>query len=110
MKKTFGILFLILGMICLPGCFTGRIEQIIGHLLTATLFGFIPDLLLLRSRTKKKAAGVTDENKQPKWKTFRKVLKITFATLGIIFLSVMIGGQIAKSVMAPKIQMQYEKL
>ena len=42
MKKTFGILFLILGIICLPGCFTGRTEQIIGHLLTATL---IPDFV-----------------------------------------------------------------
>lgn len=110
MKKTFGILFLILGIICLPGCFTGRTEQIIGHLLAATLIGFLPAFLLLRSSRKKKEDVVTDENKQPKWKTFRKVLKITFATLGIIFLSVMIGGQIAKSVMAPKIQMQEEKL
>lgn len=54
MKKTFGILFLILGIICLPGCFTGRTEQIIGHLLAATLIGFLPAFLLLRSSRKKK--------------------------------------------------------
>lgn len=110
MKRIFGILFLILGVICLPGCFTGRTEQVIGHLLAATLIGFLPSFLLLRSSKKKEEDVVTDEKKRPKWKTFKKVLKITFATLGIIFLFVMIAGQIIKSVMAPTIQMQEEKL
>jgi len=52
MKKFFGILFLILGIVCLPGCFSPSPAELIGRLIGNTLFTFLPAYLLLRSSKK----------------------------------------------------------
>lgn len=109
MKELFGVLFLILGIICFPGCFSGTTEQIIGHLLATTLIGFLPVILLLRSGSKKKENEDKDENKHPLWKRLGKVVKILFATFGFIFLIFMIGAQIVKTFMPSLNQVQVEK-
>lgn len=109
MKELFGILFLILGIICLPGCFSGTTEQIIGHLLATTLISFLPAILLLRSSSKKKEKEDKDTNKHPLRKKLGKFMKILFATLGFIFLIFVIGAQIVKTFMPSLNQMQVEK-
>lgn len=52
MKKVFGILFLIWGIIGLPGCLAFTVSGTIGRLIGNALITFLPAYLLLRNKNK----------------------------------------------------------
>ena len=58
MKKFFGILFVVLGIVCLPGVFAPSAAESIGRLIGLSLVSFLPAYFLLRNSNKK------DENKE----------------------------------------------
>lgn len=58
MKKFFGILFVVLGIVCLPGVFAPNAAESIGRLIGLSLVSFLPAYFLLRNSNKK------DENKE----------------------------------------------
>ena len=57
MKKEFGILFIVLGIVCLPSVFAPSAAETIGRLIGWSLTSVIPAYFLLRNSGKK------DENK-----------------------------------------------
>lgn len=63
MKKFFGILFISLGVICLPDCISFDPAEMIGRLIGNALFTFLPGILLLYSSGKKKNKNSGDFNK-----------------------------------------------
>ena len=54
MRRVFGILFIILGVVCLPSCFSPSSAEMIGRLIGNALFTFLPAYFLLRNSGKKK--------------------------------------------------------
>lgn len=52
MKKVFGILFLIWGIIGLPGCLALTVSGTIGRLIGNALITFLPAYFLLRNKKK----------------------------------------------------------
>lgn len=53
MRKVFGILFVILGVVCLPSCFSPSSAEMIGRLIGNALFTFLPAYFLLRNSGRK---------------------------------------------------------
>lgn len=53
MKKVFGILFIVFGIVCLPGVFAPSAAETIGRLIGWSLTSVIPAYFLLRKRGKK---------------------------------------------------------
>lgn len=53
MKKVFGILFLIVGIVSLPSVVAPNAAEMIGRLIGLSLFSFIPAYFLLRNSGKK---------------------------------------------------------
>jgi hypothetical protein len=53
MKKVFGILFLIVGIVSLPSVIAPNAAEMIGRLIGLSLFSFIPAYFLLRNSGKK---------------------------------------------------------
>lgn len=58
MKKIFGILFLVYGIICLPDLITFNPAQFLGRLIVLTLISFLPAYLLLRKGRGKNSDGI----------------------------------------------------
>ena len=54
MKKFFGILFVILGIVCLPSVFAPSAAETIGRLIGWAITSVIPAYFLLRNKSKKK--------------------------------------------------------
>lgn len=54
MRRVFGILFIILGVVCLPSCFSPSSAEMIGRLIGNALITFLPAYFLLRNSGKKK--------------------------------------------------------
>lgn len=52
MKKVFGILFVIFGVVCLPGCLSPIPAEMIGRLIGTALISFLPAYFLLRKNGK----------------------------------------------------------
>lgn len=50
MKKIFGIIFLVVGLICLPQVFTSNAPETIGGLIGVSLVTFLPAYFLLRGK------------------------------------------------------------
>ena len=50
MKKVFGIIFLVVGLICLPQVFTSNTPETIGGLIGVSLVTFLPAYFLLRGK------------------------------------------------------------
>lgn len=57
MKKFFGILFVILGVICLPSIFAPSAAETIGRLIGWSLTSVIPAYFLLRNSDKNDQKG-----------------------------------------------------
>lgn len=53
MKKFFGILFLVWGIVCIPGVFSPSPAEMIGRMIGLTLITFLPAYFLLRRKGKK---------------------------------------------------------
>ena len=53
MRKFFGILFVILGIVCLPSVFAPSVPETIGRLIGWSLTSSIPAYFLLRNSGKK---------------------------------------------------------
>lgn len=53
MKKVFGILFLIVGIVSLPSVIAPNAAEMLGRLIGLSLFSFIPAYFLLRNSGKK---------------------------------------------------------
>lgn len=53
MKKVFGILFIVLGVVCLPSVFAPSAAEFIGRLIGWALTSVIPAYFLLRNSGKK---------------------------------------------------------
>ena len=53
MKKFFGILFVILGIVCLPSVFAPSAAETIGRLIGWSITSVIPAYFLLRNTSKK---------------------------------------------------------
>ena len=53
MKKFFGILFVILGIVCLPSAFAPSAAETIGRLIGWAITSVIPAYFLLRNTSKK---------------------------------------------------------
>ena len=53
MKKVFGILFVILGIVCLPSVFAPSAAETIGRLIGWAITSVIPAYFLLRNTSKK---------------------------------------------------------
>ena len=60
MKKFFGILFVIIGIVSLPSVFVPSVAESIGRLIGLSLYSFLPAYFLLRNSNKK------EENKDNK--------------------------------------------
>ena len=54
MRKILGILFIILGIVWLPSCYSPESAVMLGRLIGNTLLTFLPAYLLLRKSGKKK--------------------------------------------------------
>ena len=63
MKKVFGILFIVLGIVCLPSVFAPSAAETIGRLIGWSLTSVIPAYFLLRNRGKKGENKDNDNNK-----------------------------------------------
>ncbi len=50
MKNVFGIIFIVVGLICLPQVFTSSAPETIGGLIGVSLVTFLPAFFLLRSK------------------------------------------------------------
>ena len=50
MKKVFGIIFVVVGLICLPQAFTPNAPETIGGLIGVSLVTFLPAYFLLRTK------------------------------------------------------------
>ncbi len=50
MKIVFGIIFVVVGLICLPQVFTSNVPETIGGLIGVSLVTFLPAFFLLRSK------------------------------------------------------------
>lgn len=50
MKKVFGIIFVVVGLICLPQAFTPSVPETIGGLIGVSLVTFLPAYFLLRNK------------------------------------------------------------
>lgn len=50
MKKIFGIIFLVVGFICLPKAFTHSFPETFGGLIGVSLVTFLPAFFLLRGK------------------------------------------------------------
>lgn len=48
MKKIFGIIFLVVGFVCLPKAFTPSFPETVGGLIGVSLVTFLPAFFLLR--------------------------------------------------------------
>ena len=48
MKKFFGIIFLVVGFVCLPKAFTPSFPETVGGLIGVSLVTFLPAFFLLR--------------------------------------------------------------
>lgn len=53
MKKFFGILFVVFGIVCLPSVFTPSAAEMIGRLIGWALTSMAPAFFLLRNSNKK---------------------------------------------------------
>lgn len=53
MKKIFGILFIILGIVCLPAVISPSFAESVGRLIGMSLWTFLPAYFLLRNSNKK---------------------------------------------------------
>ena len=53
MRKFFGILFVILGIVCLPSVFAPSVAETIGRLIGWSITSVIPAYFLLRNTNKK---------------------------------------------------------
>ena len=65
MKKVFGILFLIVGIVSLPSVIAPNAAEMIGRLIGLSLFSFIPAYFLLRKSGKKQEDGSKDKGVKP---------------------------------------------
>ena len=54
MKQIFGTLFIILGIVWLPSCYSPNTAVMVGRLIGDTLMTFLPAYFLLRNSGKKK--------------------------------------------------------
>lgn len=54
MKKVFGILFIVVGLICLPRVFAPSVVETIGGIIGVSLSSFLPAYFLLRDSKKEK--------------------------------------------------------
>ena len=52
MKKVFGIIFLVVGFVCLPQVFTPSFHETVGGLIGVSLVTFLPAFFLLRNKKK----------------------------------------------------------
>lgn len=52
MKKVFGIILVIVGLVCLPQAFTPSVPETIGGLIGVSLVTFLPAYFLLRNNKK----------------------------------------------------------
>ena len=50
MKKVFGIIFVVVGLICLPQAFTPSAPETIGGLIGVSLVTFLPAYFLIRNK------------------------------------------------------------
>jgi hypothetical protein len=50
MKNVFGIIFIVVGLICLPQVFTSSAPETIGGVIGVSLVTFLPAFFLLRSK------------------------------------------------------------
>lgn len=58
MRKVFGIMFIVLGIVCLPSVFAPNVYEFIGRLIGWALTSVIPAYFLLRNK------GKEEENNQ----------------------------------------------
>ena len=63
MKKVFGILFIVLGIVCLPSVFAPSAAETIGRLIGWSLTSVIPAYFLLRHSGKKDENDESANNK-----------------------------------------------
>lgn len=63
MKKVFGILFIVLGIVCLPSVFAPSAAETIGRLIGWSLTSVIPAYFLLRKGGEKGENKDNDNNK-----------------------------------------------
>ena len=63
MKKTFGILLIIVGIVCLPRCFSPIPSEMVGMLIGNALITFLPAFFLLRNSEKDEQEN-KEESKQ----------------------------------------------
>ena len=52
MKKILGIIFLVVGFVCLPQAFTPSFPETVGGLIGVSLVTFLPAFFLLRNKKK----------------------------------------------------------
>lgn len=102
MRKVFGILFIVLGIVCLPTVIAPDIPGTIGRLLGWSLLSVLPAYLLLRNKKK-------DDNTKSKQSVLKKVLKITGITIGVILLCLIIFGNVAKLIYSNSFEAQVER-
>ena len=63
MRKVFGILFIIFGVVCLPSCYSPYSAEMLGRLMGNTLITFLPAYFLLRKSGKKKGNDNQPQNR-----------------------------------------------
>ena len=66
MKKVFGILFVILGVVCLPSVVVPDTAEMVGRLIGTALFTFLPAYFLLRNSDKKEENDSKDKEVKSK--------------------------------------------
>lgn len=62
MRKIFGILFIVLGIVCLPSVFAPSAAEFIGRLIGWALTSVIPAYFLLRNSSGKKNDNQNDKD------------------------------------------------
>lgn len=65
MKKVFGILFLIVGIVSLPSVIAPNAAEMLGRLIGLSLFSFIPAYFLLRNSGKKQEDDKKEKEVKP---------------------------------------------
>lgn len=110
-RKTFGILFLIFGIVSLPNVVAPGedVMEMLGHIFGLSLFSFIPAFFLLRKSKKKNVtnsndAGVCKMSTKPESK--KNTLKVILSSFGMLFLCILIGVQ----AMAVALKPTYERM
>ncbi len=108
MRKVFGILFIVFGVVCLPSVFANGLNaaQINGRIIAWILISVVPAYFLLRNKKKKDLKIDDVGHKKPFAKKFFKIL---FSGLGILFVCSMIFAQIAKVAIAPLMEKSKQK-